>query len=112
MRALRKFRARMKATAVAAGLSLITGLGPTGYAVAAPPTATPIEHLVVIFQENVSFDHYFATYPFAANTDGTTFNPADGTPSINRLGTLVGGVPTGVLLTNNPNNGQSGQCAE
>ncbi len=105
MRALRKFRARMKATAVAAGLSLITGLSPTGYAFADPPTATPIEHLVVIFQENVSFDHYFATYPFAANTDGTTFNPADGTPSITGLGTLVGGVPTGILLTNNPNKG-------
>jgi phospholipase C len=95
----------MKARAVAAGLSLITGLSPTGYAVAAPPTATPIEHLVVIFQENVSFDHYFATYPFAANTDGTTFNPAGGTPSVNGLGTLVGGVPTGALLTNNPNKG-------
>lgn len=27
----------------------------------APKTATPIKHLVVIFQENVSFDHYFAT---------------------------------------------------
>src|SRR5436305_1190476 len=26
-------------------------------------TATPIKHLVVIFQENVSFDHYFGTYP-------------------------------------------------
>jgi len=25
-------------------------------------TATPIKHLVIIFQENVSFDHYFATY--------------------------------------------------
>ena len=30
-------------------------------------TATPIKHVVVIFQENVSFDHYFATYPNAAN---------------------------------------------
>jgi phospholipase C len=95
----------MKATTVAAGLSLITGLSPTGYAFADPPTATPIEHLVVIFEENVSFDHYFATYPFAANTDGTTFDPADGTPGVNGLGTLVGGVPTGVLLTNNPNKG-------
>ena len=28
-------------------------------------TATPIKHLVVIFQENVSFDHYFGTYPYA-----------------------------------------------
>ena len=25
------------------------------------PTATPIKHVVVIFQENVSFDHYFGT---------------------------------------------------
>ena len=25
-------------------------------------TKTPIKHLVVIFQENVSFDHYFGTY--------------------------------------------------
>ena len=33
-------------------------------------TATPIKHVVVIFQENVSFDHYFGTYPNAANTDG------------------------------------------
>ena len=29
-------------------------------------TATPITHVVVIFQENVSFDHYFATYPKAS----------------------------------------------
>ena len=36
-------------------------------------TATPIKHVVVIFNENVSFDHYFATYPNAANTDGTRF---------------------------------------
>src|SRR5208282_5389363 len=28
-----------------------------------PPTTTPIKHLVVIFQENISFDHYFGTYP-------------------------------------------------
>ena len=27
------------------------------------PTTSPIKHLVVIFQENVSFDHYFGTYP-------------------------------------------------
>ncbi len=35
-------------------------------------TTTPIKHLVVIFQENVSFDHYFATYPVAANVAGET----------------------------------------
>ncbi|MBV8116308.1 MAG: phospholipase, partial [Silvibacterium sp.] len=30
-------------------------------------TSTPIQHLVVIFQENNSFDHYFGTYPYATN---------------------------------------------
>ena len=34
-------------------------------------TTTPIKHVVVIFDENISFDHYFGTYPNAANTDGT-----------------------------------------
>ena len=34
------------------------------------PTTTPIRHLVVIFQENNSFDHYFGTYPYAANPPG------------------------------------------
>jgi phospholipase C len=59
-------------------------------------TATPIKHLVVIFQENVSFDHYFATYPNAANPSGEPrFVAAPGTPSVNGL--------TGALLTSNPN---------
>ena len=60
-------------------------------------TTTPIKHLVVIYQENVSFDHYFATYPVAANTAGEpTFSAASNTPSINGL--------TGPLLgANNPN---------
>ena len=39
-------------------------------------TKTPIQHVVVIFQENVSFDHYFGTYPKAANTDGQPFTAA------------------------------------
>ena len=33
-------------------------------------TTTPIKHIVVIFQENRSFDQYFASYPFAANLAG------------------------------------------
>lgn len=38
------------------------------------PTTTPIKHVVVIFQENVSFDHYFGTYPYAKpNANGTRF---------------------------------------
>ncbi len=33
----------------------------------ATTTTTPIKHLIVIFQENISFDHYFATYPNSKN---------------------------------------------
>src|SRR5260370_33606476 len=36
------------------------------------PTATPIKHVVVLFQENVSLDHYFGTYPNALNLSGET----------------------------------------
>ena len=47
-------------------------------------TATPIQHLVVIFQENVSFDHYFGTYPNAKNPAGEPkFKAAPGTPTVN-----------------------------
>jgi len=49
--------------------------------------SSPIQHLVVIFQENVSFDHYFGTYPFAANTEGEpAFYAFPNTPSVNGLG--------------------------
>ncbi|MGH9129387.1 MAG: alkaline phosphatase family protein [Acidimicrobiales bacterium] len=59
-------------------------------------TATPIKHLVVIFQENVSFDHYFGTYPNATNPPGEpAFKAKPGTPSVNGL--------SGALLTANPN---------
>src|SRR5690242_6333700 len=62
-------------------------------------TATPIKHVVVIFQENVSFDHYFATYPKALNPSGEPrFTAASGTPKINGL--------SGDLLDNNPNTSQ------
>src|SRR5579859_935108 len=61
-----------------------------------PKTATPIKHVVVIFQENVSFDHYFGTYPNATNPAGEPrFTARPGTPSVNGL--------TPALLTNNPN---------
>jgi phospholipase C len=57
-------------------------------------TNTPIKHVVVIFDENDSFDHYFGTYPNALNLPGETskFYPA---PQVNGL--------TSTLLTNNPN---------
>src|ERR1700676_3472726 len=48
-------------------------------------TATPIKHVVVIFQENVSFDHYFGTYPNASGGDGQPFSARPGTPPVNGL---------------------------
>src|ERR1700739_1106442 len=67
-------------------------------------TSTPIKHLVVIFDENVSFDHYFGTYPYAANTDGTTFTAKPGTSTVNGLYTkITKSGPVGPLLTSNPN---------
>ncbi len=49
-------------------------------------TATPIKHLVVIFQENISYDHYFGTYPNAQNNPGETpFKASKHTPINNNL---------------------------
>ena len=60
-------------------------------------TATPIRHLVVIFDENVSFDHYFATYPVATNPPGEPrFIAAPGTPRVDNLANAH-------LLARNPN---------
>jgi phospholipase C len=67
-------------------------------------TSTPVKHVVVIFDENVSFDHYFGTYPYAANTDGTPFVAKPGTPAVNGLYTkITKSGPVGPLLTDNPN---------
>jgi phospholipase C len=85
---------------VAAGGLCLAGTA-TAAATSATPhvaigvAATPIQHVVVIFDENVSFDHYFGTYPSAANTDGTTFHALRHTPSVNGL--------TPALLNHNPN---------
>ena len=50
------------------------------------PTATPVKHIVVIFDENISFDHYFGTYPNALNPPGEpVFNAHPGTPQVNGL---------------------------
>lgn len=66
-------------------------------AAAALATATPIKHLVVIYDENVSFDHYFGTYPKAANPPGEPpFTAASNTPWASTLASAH-------LLTNNPN---------
>ncbi|HEX4167696.1 MAG TPA: alkaline phosphatase family protein [Bryobacteraceae bacterium] len=65
-------------------------------ATAQSSSATPITHLVVIFGENISFDHYFGTYPTAENIPGEPrFKALAGTPTVNGL--------TPALLTSNPN---------
>jgi phospholipase C len=90
------------AAVLAAGAAVVAATSPgwawgDGYGRHHPPvhTATPIKHVVVIFGENISFDHYFGTYPNATNTDGTKFVAAKGTPKVNGL--------SPALLTNNPN---------
>jgi len=60
-------------------------------------TATPIRHLVVIFGENISFDHYYGTYPHATNpAQEPRFTAVRGTPPVNNL-------LSGNLLAHNPN---------
>lgn len=55
-----------------------------------------IKHVVVIFQENVSFDHYFGTYPNALNPAGEpAFTSLPGTPKVDGY--------TDDLLKKNPN---------
>src|SRR5277367_4953219 len=61
-----------------------------------PAPTTPIQHLVVIFGENISFDHYFGTYPNAINPPHEPkFVAAPGTPTVNGY--------TDALLFSNPN---------
>ncbi|WP_439947134.1 phospholipase C [Streptomyces sp. BBFR109] len=93
-------RATLRSLGALTGAVALTVLGPAapGRAAGRPaPPATPIEHVVVLFDENISFDHYFATYPKAANTDGTRFTAAKGTPK--DIDTLA----HAGLLTHNPN---------
>src|SRR6516225_10781973 len=82
-----------------------SGSAPAHHARNGSSTATPIKHLVVIFDENISFDHYFGTYPYAANPPGEpAFHAKPGTPTVNGLYNSVGSNgPTGPLLTSNPN---------
>src|SRR5258708_28398215 len=88
---------KVLATLTAAAITLL----PAGPAFAGEgDTTTPIKHVVVIFEENVSFDHYFGTYPHAANRPGEIpFHANDDTPRVN-------GLESAGLLTHNPNSTQ------
>ncbi|WP_415854470.1 phospholipase C [Sinomonas sp. G460-2] len=109
-----KFSVRAAAATSALGLAVAAGGAITAAlpAQAAPATTTtPIKHVVVIFGENVSFDHYFATYPNAANTAGekvqgtgapaSSFTAAHNTPK--KIDTLAN---ANLLAPNNPNSVQ------
>lgn len=92
---------KMSLILAAAALLTVIGMGPSaakhrmGTAHVRP--ATPIWHLVVIYDENVSFDHYFGTYPVAKNPPGEPqFVAVPGTPWVNDLRTAG-------LLKSNPN---------
>jgi len=94
----RRHSHRLRTVAATSAALMLAGLAASGTAAAAAPsdTTTPIKHVIVVFQENVSFDHYFGTYPNAANKPGETpFHAAPGTPTINGL--------TGALRSDNPN---------
>jgi phospholipase C len=100
---IRKNLRWMAAVAVATNLAIVTPSGLTAGQGDAHTrdadtfrTDTPIKYVVVIFQENVSFDHYFGTYPNATNPSGEpAFHPKSGTPNVNGL--------SDALLLHNPN---------
>jgi len=88
--------------------ALTTALGPSvapAFAASQPASnKMPIQHIVVLFNENISFDHYFGTYPTALNPKGEPqFHAKPGTPTVN-------GLSNGLLSFNpnlNPANGSA-----
>ena len=106
-------RHRLSAAAAIAASLILSGMMPEGVGAqdweyvspnyptqkvqsSAATSAGIIKYVVVIFQENVSFDHYFATYPVAANLAGeSTFIARPETPPVNGL--------TPGLIAFNPN---------
>jgi phospholipase C len=89
---MRSFLSIATSAAMLAGLAIDPALASAN----AVSTTTPITHVVVIFGENESFDHYFGTYPVAQNPPGQPrFVALPNTPSVNGL--------TPALLHSNPN---------
>ena len=87
---------KVLATLMAAAITLLPISPAFAHAGDGDDRGTAIKHLVVIFQENVSFDHYFGTYPNALNPAGEPgFRARRDTPTVNGL--------SQALLTNNPN---------
>jgi phospholipase C len=74
------------------------------------PTATPIKHLVVIFGENRSFDHYFGTYPQSADPAGEPVPDSKNAPS--NVANVNGYIRSPTLLTANPNTTNTANLAK
>jgi phospholipase C len=96
---LRRVMASILTMTIALGPTVVPAFASSGKQEsrhATSATATPIQHLVVIFNENISFDHYFGTYPNALNPEGEPkFKANANTPTVNGL--------TNALLNSNPN---------
>jgi phospholipase C len=111
MRGIRKWRwaaiAAIGTAGTLGGTLALANPGHPGPRAQASAAETPIKHVVVIFQENVSFDHYFGTYPEAANTSGQIFDEG-GDVRVNGLYNTPGLGGSGTLLTNNPNRDTGG----
>ena len=70
----------------AVGLYVSAGAPVEAASLMLAPTQTPIKYLVVIDDENVGFDHYFATYPVAVNPPfEPRFKALPNTPSPNGI---------------------------
>ncbi|HEY6341985.1 MAG TPA: alkaline phosphatase family protein [Bryobacteraceae bacterium] len=87
---------------ISVAIFLILDLALSTVADAQPSSTTPIQHVVVVFDEQISFDHYFGTYPTALNPPGQPrFNALPNTSTLN-------GFNPGLLTKNgnlNPANG-------
>ena len=106
-----------KPTAALSAALLLVGTLPTPVFAEDHHDEKTIKHVIVIFNENISFDHYFATYPHAENNPGeTAFWASKGTPAANNLVTPLDTdknfrpLTESNLLTANPN-GPSGSGA-
>ncbi|MGH8444168.1 MAG: alkaline phosphatase family protein [Solimonas sp.] len=82
--------------------------GPAAYDPAPGITpATPIKHLVVIFGENISFDHYFGTYPLnvdpANPTDPSKWHPFRADAVVPAASSINNYLKHPDLLKTNPN---------
>ncbi|HET6151845.1 MAG TPA: alkaline phosphatase family protein [Marmoricola sp.] len=97
---------------IGASIALIASQG--AQATASDATTTPIKHVVVLFDENVSYDHYFGTYPNAANTDGPTFTAASNTPANKNLASdnLLGAANPNSAKPFRLTNAQAATCSQ